>query len=118
MMSFEEVGQVLDEEMEELPQGIFEGLNGGVNLINRTVRDEDGNLIMGLYHNDGMGRYIEIFYGSFRKIYWNAGDGELRQELRKVLRHELTHHIENKAGDRSLERWDEEQKRRFREERG
>lgn len=30
-------------------------------------------------------------------------------ELRKTLRHELTHHVESMAGDRTLEKWDEEQ---------
>ena len=29
--------------------------------------------------------------------------------MKKTLRHELTHHVESKAGDRTLERWDEEQ---------
>ena len=35
---------------------------------------------------------------------------ELAEELRRTLRHELTHHVENKAGDRTLEKWDEEQR--------
>lgn len=110
MLSFEEVGALLDRAAEALPREIFKDLNGGVNLIDDIRRDEDGNYIMGLYHHDGMGRYIEIFYGSFAALYPDAEPKELEKELRKTLHHELTHHIENKAGDRTLELWDEQHK--------
>ena len=110
MLSFEQAGQILDDEADALPEGIFENLNGGVNLVEEEKLDEDGNHIMGLYHHDGMGRWVEIFYGSFAALYADAPDGEVAVELRKTLRHELTHHVENKAGDRTLEKRDEEQK--------
>lgn len=110
MLSFDEVGALLDRAAEALPREIFLDLNGGVNLIDDVRRDEDGSYVMGLYHHDGMGRYIEIFYGSFAALYPRASAEELAEELKKTLHHELTHHIENKAGDRSLERWDEQQK--------
>ncbi len=117
MLSFEEVGLLLDEYTEQLPEEIFAGLNGGVNLINRRRFDEEGNCILGLYNCNGMGRYIEIFYGSLRYMYRELSDDELKAEVKKVLHHELTHHLEHRAGDRSLERWDEERKERFRRER-
>ena len=110
MLSFDQAGSILDDAVEALPEGIFENLNGGVNLVEEEKLDEDGNHIMGLYHHDGMGRWVEIFYGSFAAVYADAPDGEVAEELRKTLHHELTHHVENKAGDRTLERWDEEQK--------
>ncbi len=110
MLSFDEVGALLDRAAEALPREIFLDLNGGVNLIDDVRRDEDGNYIMGLYHHDGMGRYIEIFYGSFAALYPHAPAERLEEELKKTLHHELTHHIENKAGDRTLERWDEQHK--------
>lgn len=110
MLSFDEVGALLDRAAEALPREIFLDLNGGVNLIDDVLRDEDGNYIMGLYHHNGMGRYIEIFYGSFAALYPDAPAPALERELKKTLHHELTHHIENKAGDRSLERWDERHK--------
>ena len=110
MLSFEEVGRLLDSAAEALPREIFLDLNGGVNLIDEERRDEDGNYIMGLYHHNGMGRYIEIFYGSFAALYPRLPAEKLEAELRKTLHHELTHHIENKAGDRTLERWDERHK--------
>lgn len=109
MLSFEEAGAVLDAAAEALPEGIYEDLNGGINLLRDTRRTEDGRYLMGLYHNDAMGRYVEIFYGSFAALYGGESDAVMAEELRKTLYHELTHHVENKAGDRTLERWDEAQ---------
>ena len=110
MLSFEEAAKRLDEFVDALPEGIYDDLNGGVNLIDAERRDEDGRYVMGLYHHDAMGRYVEIFYGSFTALYGGASDEIFAAQLRKTLHHELTHHIENKAGDRTLERWDAEQK--------
>ena len=109
MLSFEQAGEILDKTMDALPEGICDGLNGGVNLLREARRGEDGRYILGLYHTGEMGRYVEIFYGSFVEVYGNDPDETFAEELKKTLRHELTHHIENKAGDRTLERWDEEQ---------
>lgn len=113
MLSFEEAGRVLDEAVEALPEGIFDDLNGGVNLLPAEKQGEDGRYTLGLYHNDAMGRYVEIFYGSFLRVFPEASDEEFAEELRKTLRHELTHHVESKAGDRTLEHWDEEQTERW-----
>ena len=109
MVSFEAAGRILDAAVERLPEGIFEDLNGGVNLLPEARRAEDGRYTLGLYHHDSMGRYVEIFYGSFLKVFPEATDEEFAAELDKTLRHELTHHVESKAGDRTLERWDEAQ---------
>ena len=109
MLSFEEAGRVLDAAVEELPEGIFDDLNGGVNLLPGERPTEDGRYTLGLYHHDAMGRYVEIFYGSFLKAFPGASDEKFAAELKKTLHHELTHHVENKAGDRTLEHWDEEQ---------
>ncbi len=109
MVSFEEAGAMLDEAVEQLPEEIFRDLNGGVNLLPDVKKGDDGRYIMGLYHHGGMGRYIEIFYGSFSAVYGDIPPEELRTHLVETLHHELTHHIERLAGDRTLERWDEEQ---------
>ena len=110
MMSFEQAAKYLDRCAEELPQDIFRNLNGGVNLLPEERKSPDGRWTLGLYHNDGrLGRYIEIFYGSFLALYPGASDEKLERELKRTLHHELTHHLESRAGDRSLERWDDEQ---------
>ena len=110
MVTFEEAGRMLDEAAEALPEEIFRELNGGVNLIPEAKRAEDGGFILGLYHHDSMGRWVEIFYGSFLSLYGDIPPETFREHLSATLRHELTHHIEGLAGDRTLERWDEEQK--------
>lgn len=107
MVGFEEAGRMLDEAAEALPQEIFEGLNGGVNLLPARKTDQNGLLVMGTYNVNQMGRYVEIYYGSFRAAHGQAGPDKWRRELTRTLKHELTHHIESLAGDRSLEKWDE-----------
>ena len=99
--------RILDEECEKLPQAVFEHLNGGVNLQPGVRRDADGLYTLGLYHNDAMGRWIELFYGSMRAVHPDCDEDALRELLSETLRHELTHHLENMAGDRSLDLWDE-----------
>lgn len=110
MISFEEAGRFLDEEAAALPEEIFRDLNGGVNLLPDTKRDADGMYILGMYFHNAMGRYVEIYYGSFREVFRFESDEAVRRELGKTLRHELTHHLEGLAGDRSLERWDEQRR--------
>lgn len=109
MLSFEEAGYVLDELIEELPEEIFKNLNGGVNLIEEAKKSEDGRYTMGTYFRGTLGRYVELYYGSFVELYGSMDDELFRTRLKKTLHHELTHHIESMAGDRSLERWDERQ---------
>lgn len=120
MITFEETRQVLDELAEGLPEEIFDGLNGGIILVPETVRHQenpDRLLILGRYHYEpaGLGRYITIYYGSFCSLYGNAPREAQVEELRKVLYHELTHHIEALAGDKSLEYWDARQMEGFKQ---
>lgn len=113
MISFEEAARMLDEAAEALPEEVFKSLNGGVNLLPASKTDENGLLIMGTYFRNQMGRYIEIYYGSCCATLANAEPERWRRELAKTLKHELTHHIENLAGDRSLEDWDDQHKEKL-----
>lgn len=107
MVTFEEAADILDEAAEALPKEIFDSLNGGVNLLPARKTDQDGLLIMGMYFVDQMGRHVEIYYGSFCEAFPNISSEKARSELTKTLKHELTHHMESLAWDRSLEKWDE-----------
>jgi hypothetical protein len=111
---------MLDEVAEELPQAFFRELNGGICLLPDTVRGElDGLYVMGCYHAySAMGRYIEIYYGSFEAVYQWLSPAELREKLKQVLVHEFTHHMESLAGERGLEIKDERDMERYRQERG
>ena len=110
MISFKEAGKILDAAAERLPREVFKELNGGVNLLPDLREDELGLLVMGMYIVDQTGRRVEIYYGSFEAAYPDESDAEVAKELDATLRHELTHHIESLAGDRSLEKWDEQHK--------
>lgn len=108
MISFEEAGAVLDEAVDSLPTELFEGLNIGVNLLPDTRIDSKGLIVMGMYIVDQIGRRVEIYYGSFSELFSHASPEKCARELIKTLKHELTHHLENMALDRSLEKWDEQ----------
>jgi len=105
MLTFEEAREALTQIADALPPAIFEELNGGVLLLPDTVTDEHDLLILGQYHVDplGFGRYVTIHYGSMQAAYGHLSGEAFQNKLEAVLRHELIHHLENLAGDRSLE---------------
>ena len=98
---------MLDEAAAQLPAEVFHKLNGGVSLLPGTVmstKDPDGGLYtLGEYRYDQMGRYIYIYYGSICTVYPHITAGQMRQRLKDLLAHELTHHLESLAGERDLE---------------
>ena len=121
ILTIDEVGEILDRLMAELPEGILEGLNGGVCLREEEMRpkgkDGDTMLLLGEYFASGtMGYYINIYYGSFLASFSHRPREEWERQLRETLHHELTHHLERRAGCRDLEIEDEIQKRQLRTE--
>ena len=121
MMTFEEAGAVLDEIADSLPPEFFMELNGGILLSPEECRRGDlpGRLYtMGVYRRDHMGRSIEIYYGSFAALYRREPASVWREELRRTLMHEFTHHLESLGGEKSLERQDEEELEQYLDEFG
>jgi len=118
--SFDEIRELLDEIAEEVPEAFYRELHGGIILIPEEKKHREsngsGNLyIMGEYHKNVMGRKILIYYGSFKKMYPKASIGILRKKLKDTLLHEFTHHIESLAGERGLEKKDEEKMKKYRQ---
>ncbi len=111
LLSIDEVGDLLDEIAETIPEALFQGLTGGVILQEEALPDPQPNaedlFILGEYCNDMLGRYINLYYGSFAALYTDAPLRVWKRELRTTLLHELTHHIESLAGVRDLEIKDE-----------
>jgi hypothetical protein len=101
------MSDMLDEIAEEFPEELFRELNGGVGLLDETKRslnDPEGGLYtLGEYHRNQMGRYIVLYYGSICAVHGYKTREELRASLKKLLTHELTHHLESLAGARDLE---------------
>jgi len=107
LFSIDDINEMLDAAAAELPGEIFRDLNGGASLLPGTKRntaDPDGGLYtLGEYRHDQMGRYIVLYYGSIIAVHGNETRDELRVNLKKLLAHELTHHLESLAGERDLE---------------
>ena len=113
ILTFDQVGELLDEMAEEFPQEFYQDLNGGGCLLPEAKPDPDfpeGEMyILGEYCKDMMGRYINLYYGSFAALAeqegWTEEDWE--DELWETFAHEFTHHVEGLAGERGLEVKDE-----------
>ncbi|MGE4485264.1 MAG: hypothetical protein AB7C97_09170 [Oscillospiraceae bacterium] len=108
-MTFERAGKVLDTLVDELPAGLLRDMNGGINLVPEAKpSDGDDLYTLGEYHQGGpMGRFVTLYYGSFERLFKNRSEEAFKKQLKKTLYHELTHHVESLAGDRTLEREDE-----------
>lgn len=121
-MTYEEVAEMLSELVDEIPPEILKGLNGGIVLFKeRKVHPESkGNdlLIMGQYEQSVLGKMVKIYYGSFVEVYSHLSPKQAKEQLRDILHHELTHHLETLAGESDLVREDNEFMREYRERRG
>lgn len=99
---------MLDEILGELPQEFFHELNGGVVLQERAKPHPQGQgddlWIMGEYSRSrSMGRYINIYYGSFMQVYGGLPYEVMKRKVRHTLVHEFRHHLESLAGQKELE---------------
>jgi hypothetical protein len=120
MYSIDEVNALLDDMAETFPEALFHGLNGGINLLEEALPDEEfpeGEMyILGEYCEDMLGRYINLYYGSFAALAqrekWDR-DTWL-DELRTTLSHELTHYMEALSGLHALDDQDAEELERWR----
>ena len=121
ILSFDEAGDLLDQMAEEFPEEFYRDLNGGISLLPEAKKDPEGGdvYIMGEYCSDMMGKYINLYYGSFAEQAkwerWTREDWE--EELYTTLAHEFTHHVEGLAGERGLEIKDELEMEQYRQER-
>ena len=124
LLSIDEVNDILDDFADAIPEALFDGLNGGVNLLEESVPDpqfpEGEMYILGEYCDDLLGNYINLYYGSFaalaEKEDWDRQTWE--EELRTTLSHELTHHMEQRGGLHALDDRDAEELEEFRREYG
>lgn len=121
-LTFDQVAEMLDEIVDSFPPPLFEELNGGVNLLDEARPNEEIPRLytLGEYCHNYLGRYINLFYGSFSAMaeleQWTLE--EWREQLRKTFSHELTHHMEGRAGLHALEDQDAEEMAAWRREFG
>ncbi len=115
ILSIDEVNELLDGMADAFPPALFDELNGGVNLLEEAREDgafPKGEMyLLGEYCEDCLGRYINLYYGSFAAVAaregWAREDWE--EELCTTLAHELTHHMECRGGLHALDDRDAEE---------
>lgn len=109
----DEFQSLCDEIAELFPAEFFDQLNGGILLLPEVKLHEQSVpaaplFIMGEYcHSSSLGRYIVIYYGSFRQVHGHLPRAALKESLRKTVAHEFRHHFESLSGTRDLEVEDE-----------
>lgn len=117
--SIDEVQDILERVIQEVPQEFFKDLNEGIVLLPEIKihpeSREDDLIIMGEYSTSFTGRNIRIYYGSFKKIYNGVSNEELYERLKDTLFHEFTHHLESLSGERGLEVKDSIEMNRYRD---
>lgn len=106
-MTSQEFNQVLSKILNQVPEDILEGLNLGVRVDDSVKYHEESInndlYVLGQYQRGPMGRGIVLFYGSFMKVYGSTSQEKMEEEIRRILYHELTHHLENRAKKYDLE---------------
>ena len=121
-MTFDEFADIVDEEMNLVPDYVYDELNGNVVVEERAYlhpgRVDDDLYILGTYSSDPvLGNQVRIYFGSFLATYGN-NEKAIAAQIRHTLRHEFLHHLESLAGERDLEIQDAIQLAEYRHARG
>lgn len=122
ILTYEQMGDLLEEIAAQFPDVFFQDLNGGIQLEEESLPDPDfpeGEMyIMGEYCHDLLGRYILLYYGSFAALLAEEDEDVWREELFATIAHEFTHHMEDTAMLHVLDEKDAEFLRQALEEYG
>lgn len=122
ILTYEQMGDLLEEIAAQFPDIFFQDLNGGIQLEEGALPDPDfpeGEMyIMGEYCHDLLGRYILLYYGSFAALLAEEEEDVWREELFATIAHEFTHHLEDTAMLHALDDKDAEFLRQALEEYG
>lgn len=122
ILTYEQMGDLLEEVAAQFPDIFFQDLNGGIQLEEDALPDPDfpeGEMyIMGEYCHDLLGRYILLYYGSFAALFAEEEEDVWREELFATIAHEFTHHMEDTAMLHALDDKDAEFLRQALEEYG
>lgn len=101
VLSYEQMGDMLEEIAGQFPDAFFQELDGGIQLEQEALPDPDfpeGEMyIMGEYCHDMLGRYILLYYGSFAALLAGEDETGWREEIFATVAHEFTHHMEDTA---------------------
>ena len=117
MVSFEELGEMLDEIADGMPYELYRDLNGGLSLlpqlkVHPAAKNND-LFILGEYIRNSLGNAIVFYYGSIVRVYGSLPKERLYKELVRILHHEVRHHNEYLAGVDDWGDWDKEPIRKY-----
>ena len=121
ILSIDETNDILDRLCGELPEALFQDLNGGILLLEEALPDPEAGesvYVMGEYCWDELGRYIKLYYGSFAALLQEEDEAVWKDEMFATVAHEFTHHLEETAGLHALDDKDLEFLREAMEEYG
>ena len=114
--SFDRFCELADELIGQIPEEYQQGISG-IYVSPEEVKDEEipGVYVLGHYHHGGyLEPWIDIYYGSFRRVFRKLPLGRLEAELWETITHEIRHHLEGNAGLHMLEIYDQQLKEYFR----
>ena len=101
LLTYQQMGDRLEEIAGEFPDAFFEGLDGGIQLEEKALPDlafPPGEMyVMGEYCHDLLGRYIVLYYGSFAALLAEEDEQVWLDEIFATVAHEFTHHLEDTA---------------------
>ena len=101
VLTYDRMGDLLEEIAQEFPDVFFQDLSGGIQLEQEALPDPEfppGEMyIMGEYCHDLLGRYIVLYYGSFAALLGEEDEQVWQEEIFATLAHEFTHHLEDTA---------------------
>lgn len=112
-LTFEDIASILDDIVDnDFPREYYRGLNGGIYLVPEEKHNpkipSKHYFVLGEYRRSPIyGRSIYVFYGSFVQLYRHVSKTQARVLLKRVIAHELQHHLEGLAGECDLEIEDE-----------
>lgn len=96
------VHEMLNDIVDDMDQSLFEGLNGGIVLLDDIKYHKEAKnndlVILGEYTRYGVLKQISIYYGSLVKQFPHFTYEQMKNRLQKLVDHELRHHVEYKAG--------------------
>ena len=110
-MNIDNFEQLARDVCDSLPDDFYKDLPGGV-LLDPNIKYSPyaqgaaDLIVMGEYVHSRYGNCVVIYYGSFERLCSHLSEEELKVQIKKVIKHEFRHHLEDLAnmhGKDSLE---------------
>ena len=94
ILTIDRVNDLLDDMADSFPAALFDGLNGGINLLEEAKPDpefpEGEMYILGEYCDDLLGQYINLYYGSFAALLAEEDEEPLQSGRTGARKHGRT----------------------------